>query len=132
MGKKSLNEIFSWLPLCTPKMEDEADVSVLCETNGLANMQNLDATNMSKLGQQDSSSVIYEMIVELEALSIQHIASLQQGNGVDVNCALHFGQDVQGKNSDFSDIDYDPARPIRIPAPPLPKRFHRQRKNAQQ
>ena len=121
---------------CHCKMEDEADVSVLCETNGLANMQNLDATNMSKLGQQDPSSVseegIYEMIVELEALSIQHIASLQQGNGVDVNCALHFGLDVQGKNSDLSDIDYDPVRPIRIPAPPPPKRFHRQRKNAQQ
>ena len=121
---------------CHCKMEDEADVSVLCETNGLANMQNLDDTNMSKLGQQDPSSVsedgIYEMIVELEALSIQHIDALQKKNGIDFRCALHIRLSVPEQNSDFSDVNFDPVRSMRSSAPPPPpKRFQRRRNTAQ-
>ena len=104
-----------------------------------SNVKNLEASKMSKLGQQDHASineaVAYEMKVELECLSVQHIETLQQENGTDFRCDLDVGLSnglaLPGQNSDFSEIDYDPVRPIPLPRPP-PMRFYRRRNNAQQ
>ena len=53
---------------------------------------------MSKLGQQDGQdhasiieAVAYDMKVELECLSVQHIETHQQENETDFRCTLHVG-----------------------------------------
>ena len=118
------------------KRTDDIHASVLCDTGDSCSLQNRNDTKMSKLGQQQYTSMneadMYEMMIESEALSIQHIDALQKKNGIDFRCALHIRLSVPEQNSDFSDVNFDPVRSMRSSAPPPPpKRFQRRRNTAQ-
>ena len=99
-------------------------------------LQDRNDTKMSKLGQQQHPSMnevdMYEMMIESEALSIQHIDALHKENEIDFRCALHARLSIPEQNSDFSDVNLDPVRSMRTSAPPPPpKRFQRRRNTAQ-
>ena len=118
------------------KRTDDIHASVLCDTGDSCSLQNRNDTKMSKLGQQQYTSMneadMYEMMIESEALSIQHIDALHKENRIDFRCALHIRLSIPEQNSDFSDVNLDPVRSIRTSAPPPPpKRFQRRRNTAQ-
>ena len=105
-------------------------------TGDSPSLQDRNDTKMSKLGQQQHTSMnevdMYEMMIESEALSIQHIDALQKENGIGFRCALHVRLSIPEQNSDFSDVNLDPVRSMRTSAPPPPpKRFQRRRNTAQ-
>ena len=117
------------------KRTDDIHASVLCDTGDSRSLQNRKDTIMSKLGQQQHTSKneadMYEMMIESEALSIQHIDALHKENRIDFRCALHIRLSIPEQNSDFSEVNFDPVRSMRTSAPPPPpKRFQRRRKTA--
>ena len=115
------------------KRTDDIHASVLCDTGDSPSLQNRNDSKMSKLGQQQhmNEADMYEMMIESEALLIQHIDALHKENGIDFRCALHVRLSIPEQNSDFSDVNLDPVRSIRTSAPPPPpKRFQRRRKTA--
>ena len=87
---------------------------------------------MSTLGRKDHASIfevdLYQMMFELEALSLNDLDALLQEFEMDFCSALHVRQSTSEQDSDFSEMLYDPVRRLCSPSPPPPPGiFYRRR-----